>query len=215
MPPERPVLGLDTSAKHCSVAVACRGRVLSSNHASTERGQAEALFPLILETMRDSGVELNELSAVGTGTGPGSFTGVRLGVSAARGLALALGVPVVGISAFDLAAFGQSCRVLAIVDAGKGFAYAKACPDGDAVHFAVGESPGRFNERLPVVGFRSCDIAASLGTEPLPPKHREGEAAALIAAGRLPHAGPPPEPVYLRPAVPLPGTPGRAVAGTV
>lgn len=215
MPRERPVLGLDTSAKHCSVAVACSGKVLSSNHACTERGQAEALFPLILATMRDSGVELNELFAVGTGTGPGSFTGVRLGVSAARGLALALGIPAVGVSAFELAAFGQSCRVLAVADAGRGFAYAKACPDGDTVHFAVGESPGGFKERLPVVGFRSGDIAASMGTEPLLPKHQEGEAAALVAASRLPHAGPRPEPIYLRPAVLPFGSQKRAVAGTV
>ena len=215
MPRERPVLGLDTSAKHCSVAVACGGEVLSSNHSCTERGQAEALFPLIQETMRDCGVELSELAAVGTGTGPGSFTGVRLAVSAARGLALALGIPAVGVSTFDLAAFGQSCRVLAVVDAGKGFAYAKACPDGDAVHFAVGESPGRFKERLPVVGFRSGDIAASMGTEPMSPKHLEGEAAALIAAGRIPHAGPRPQPVYLRSAMPPAGTPSRAVAGAV
>lgn len=195
--------------------MACGGRVLSSNHASIERGKAEALFPLILETMHESGVELSELSAVGTGTGPGSFTGVRQGVSAARGLALALGVPAVGVSAFDLAAFGLAGRVLAVVDAGKGFAFAKACPEGDPVHFAVGEFPEGFSERLPVVGFRSDDIAASMGTEPLSPKHREGEAAALIAAGRLPHAGSRPEPIYLRPAVPLAGTPSRAVAGAV
>ena len=215
MRPELPVLGLDTSAKHCSVAVACDGRVLSSNHASTERGQAEALFPLILETLRHSGVELSELSAVGTGIGPGSFTGVRLGVSAARGLAFALGIPAVGISAFELASFGLAGRILAVVDAGKGYAFAKACPDGDAIHFAVGHFPEGFNERLPVVGFLSGDVAASMGTEPLSPEHREGEAAALIAAGRLPHAGPRPEPLYLRPAVPHTGTPNRAGGGTV
>ena len=164
--------------------------------------------------MRDSGVELNDLSAVGAGTGPGSFTGVRLGVSAARGLALALDIPAVGVSAFDLAAFGLPGRVLAVVDAGRGFAYAKACPDGDAVHFAFGELPGGINEMLPVVGFRSGDVAASMGTEPLTPKHREGETAALIAAGRLPYAGPRPEPVYLRAALPSAGTPSPAVDGT-
>ena len=170
---------------------------------------------MILETMRDSGVELNELSAVATGTGPGSFTGVRLGVSAARGLALALEIPAVGVSAFDLVAHGLSGRILAIVDAGKGFAFAKACPGGNAVHFAVGELPPVFDERLPVVGFRSHDVAASMGTEPLSPKHREGEAAALIAAGRLPHAGPRPEPIYLRAAVPPVATPSRAGCGAV
>ena len=210
LPHERPVLGLDTSAKHCSVAVACGGKILSSKHAATGRGQAEALFPMILETMRDAGVELNELSAVGTGTGPGSFTGVRVGVSAARGLALSLGMPAVGVNAFDLSAFGIPGRVLSIVDAGRGFAYARACPDGDAIHFAIDELPGRVRERLPVVGFRSGDVAASIGTEPLPPRHLEGEAAALIAAERLPHAGPRPEPLYLRPAVLPAGKPIRA-----
>ena len=199
--PEHPVLGLDTSAKHCSVAVTLAGTLLAGRHAAMDRGQAEALFPLIRDAMGEAGLEMRDLGAIGICTGPGSFTGVRLGVAAARGLALSLGIPAIGISAFEMAALGTPGRVLAVVDAVRDCAYAKICPDGNATLVEYRELPSMVAKNVTVVGSNSVELAAVLGARPRAPKFRGGEAAAHIASELLPFAGPRPEPQYLRAAV--------------
>ncbi len=65
------------------------------------RGQAERLMPMLEEVLAGKGHSWKDLSAIGVGIGPGNFTGIRISVSAARGLALGLGVPAVGISGFE------------------------------------------------------------------------------------------------------------------
>ncbi len=170
-----------------------------------DRGQAEALFPLVVEAMAEAGVALDKLSAIGVATGPGSFTGVRLGVAAARGLALSLDIPAIGISAFDISAFGISEPVLTVVNARKGCVFARRFPDGPVIHAAFGDLTGKVDEPLPVVGYRSEEIAEVLETRPLTSRARAGEATALLAGQLLPWHGSRPEPEYLRPAVPAMG----------
>lgn len=80
-----------------------------------QRGHAEALFPLIEAALAEAGAGHGDISRIGVCTGPGSFTGIRVGVAAARGLALGLGVPSVGISRLEAlaaeAAPGRACVV--------------------------------------------------------------------------------------------------------
>ncbi len=66
------------------------------------KGQAERLMPMIESVMRDGGMKLEELDAIAVGVGPGNFTGIRIGVAAARGLALALGIPAIGVTSFEI-----------------------------------------------------------------------------------------------------------------
>ncbi len=68
-----------------------------------DRGQAERLFPMLHELQHEYGIRWTDIAAIGVGTGPGNFTGIRIGVAAARGLALSLGVPTVGVTAFERA----------------------------------------------------------------------------------------------------------------
>ena len=65
------------------------------------RGQAERLFPLLEELLAEAGATWRDLARIGVGVGPGNFTGVRISVSAARGLALGLGIPAVGVTLFQ------------------------------------------------------------------------------------------------------------------
>ena len=114
MPDPLRVLGFDTSAAHCAAAVVCGDRVLAERAEAMTKGQAERLFPLIGEVMAQAGLAWSDLDAIGVGIGPGNFTGVRISVAAARGLALSLGIPAIGISATEAAACGapRPCRAV-------------------------------------------------------------------------------------------------------
>ena len=100
------ILGIDTSAGQCSVALISGDRVWSKTDGM-DRGHAEALFPMIETVLADAGVNYGELERIAVCTGPGSFTGVRIGVAAARGLALGLGVPAIGITRFEALAVSE------------------------------------------------------------------------------------------------------------
>ncbi|WP_444870364.1 tRNA (adenosine(37)-N6)-threonylcarbamoyltransferase complex dimerization subunit type 1 TsaB [Rhodobacter capsulatus] len=95
------VLGFDTSAAHCAAALVRGGTVLATRAEDMAKGQAERLMPLLEELLAEAGLGWHDLDALGVGTGPGNFTGVRISVAAARGLALGLGIPAVGVSVFE------------------------------------------------------------------------------------------------------------------
>jgi tRNA threonylcarbamoyladenosine biosynthesis protein TsaB len=98
------VLALDASAAACSVALR-RGRdVLAFREAPMDRGHAEALMPLVMEAMAEARLGFADLAMVAVGVGPGSFTGIRIALAAARGIGLAAGRPVVGVDSFSAVA---------------------------------------------------------------------------------------------------------------
>ena len=87
------VLGFDTSVAHCAAALISGGQLVEAALEPMESGQSERLMPLLEGVLARAGIGWRDLVAVGVGTGPGNFTGVRISVAAARGLALGLGVP--------------------------------------------------------------------------------------------------------------------------
>ena len=97
------ILAFDTSGAHCTAALLIEGRIVASAYEEMARGQSERLIPMLEEVLATEGAVWEELDAIGVGVGPGNFTGIRLGVSAARGLALALGIPAIGVSTFETA----------------------------------------------------------------------------------------------------------------
>jgi tRNA threonylcarbamoyl adenosine modification protein YeaZ len=126
------VLAFDTSAAHCAAALLIGDRVVASRHVGMVKGQAEQLFPILESVLAEAGLGWNELDVIGVGTGPGNFTGIRIGVSAARGLALSLAIPAVGVSAFEALAFGTDGVVVASVSAPRGQIYVRRLPDTGA-----------------------------------------------------------------------------------
>ncbi len=94
------VLAIDTALEACSAAVLDldRGGIVASETIPMVRGHAEALMPLIARVMDLAEAEFAGLDRISVTTGPGSFTGLRVGISAARGLALASGKPAIGLS---------------------------------------------------------------------------------------------------------------------
>ncbi len=129
------LLAIDTAGPNCAVALAksaaSGAEVLYAIEERIGRGHAERLIPMLEAALESAGLSYPDLDRIAVTTGPGSFTGVRIGVAAARGLALALGVPAVGISSLTALAFGVSHArnegtVVAVLDGKRGELYAQA-----------------------------------------------------------------------------------------
>ena len=123
------ILALDTSSSACSVACWKSTEIVANEYVDLGRGHAEALVPMIASVMRKADIDYFQLDAIAVTLGPGTFTGLRIGLSAARGLALAASIPMVGISSLEVLAHATSLErnsVLAILDAGRGRLYAQS-----------------------------------------------------------------------------------------
>jgi tRNA threonylcarbamoyladenosine biosynthesis protein TsaB len=110
------ILAIDTALSACSVAVTRGDETLVSRIEPMARGQAERLAPLVDEVMRESGVSFSQIDRIAVTRGPGAFTGLRVGLAFARGLALALDKPCVGLSTLEVLAMGASqMRIVAAI----------------------------------------------------------------------------------------------------
>lgn len=94
-------LAIDTSMNACAVGV-LRGDQLFSKFESMERGQAERLMPMILEVIAEAGLTLQDIDAYAIAVGPGTFTGLRVGLATIRALAQSSGKPAIGVPSFDV-----------------------------------------------------------------------------------------------------------------
>jgi tRNA threonylcarbamoyl adenosine modification protein YeaZ len=168
--------------------------VLARCDEPMDRGQAERLLPMLQELLAEARVASASLDGLAVCTGPGNFTGVRLAVAAARGLALALGVPAVGVTRFEALADRPGPVVVTVEDGRRRFAQAFL----DGVALGPPADPAA--------------VAAMPGSLRLGPDGTRADPGALarIAARRLGSA-PPPAPLYLRPADALPSEPSPAL----
>jgi tRNA threonylcarbamoyladenosine biosynthesis protein TsaB len=94
------LLAIETAGSACSAAVARGERVLAAECRALRHGHGEALFPMIERVMQKAGLAPSQLDAVAVALGPGGFTGIRVGLAAAHGIALAVGAQLVGVSSF-------------------------------------------------------------------------------------------------------------------
>jgi tRNA threonylcarbamoyladenosine biosynthesis protein TsaB len=108
------ILGLDTSTARLSLALCAEGQTLAARDVRPERRQAEVILPEVEALLAAAHRQPADLTGVAVGLGPGSFTGLRVGVATAQGLAQSLGKPVAGVSSF-LALAAQSGAGLALV----------------------------------------------------------------------------------------------------
>ena len=156
-----------------------------------EKGQAERLMPLLEELLREAGLGWSDLTRLAVGTGPGNFTGVRISVAAARGLALGLGIPSIGITRLEALAFGLPRPITVVEDARRGEVYVQAFgSDASDALLMDGLDLAHVVETAHVTG-------SAAGPAALPAAVPLAEAMARLAAARdLPQ--PRPAPFYLR-----------------
>lgn len=127
------LLAIETSTESCSVALHHAGRVIARSELAPRR-HAELVLPMADSLLAEAGIRRRQLDAVAVGRGPGAFTGVRLAVSLAQGMALGLDLPVIPVSslaALALDAPDNGAAVAALIDARMGEVYA-ACYRRDA-----------------------------------------------------------------------------------
>jgi tRNA threonylcarbamoyladenosine biosynthesis protein TsaB len=105
------ILSIETSAKVCSAALHNKGQLITSAEVHVEQSHAARLAPLIDDLIKLSKLEFSQLQAVAVSSGPGSYTGLRIGVSLAKGICFALKVPLIAISTLELLAHQMSKQV--------------------------------------------------------------------------------------------------------
>ncbi len=121
------VLGIDTSAKTCSVALLQDGTVLSSHFLGEGLTHSQTLLPMIKKTLEESGCYVSDLDLISITAGPGSFTGLRIGISTVKGLAFSHQIPCAAVSTLETCA--ENCKdhegftVCALMDARRGEFY--------------------------------------------------------------------------------------------
>lgn len=220
------LLALDSASAACSVAIAGNGgKILAHRFEAMERGQAEALTPMIDAMLGEAGINAGALDAIAVTTGPGAFTGVRIGLSAARALGLATARPVLGFTTFEAVVEAQRKNrgedILCVIESRRADYFvqmfdrdtvARTPPVAlgvDAVVPYVAAHRGRHPESLAVCGdgaqrLMQSGIMDGVGTIDTAPAGPDALHVATLAYRRLLHHGPPPpgdrpSPLYLRP----------------
>ncbi|WP_416897036.1 MAG: tRNA (adenosine(37)-N6)-threonylcarbamoyltransferase complex dimerization subunit type 1 TsaB [Minwuia sp.] len=221
-----PILGIDTATDALSVAIGDGSGIAFSAFQRRRRGHAEALAPLIHRALTATGLAAADLSAIGVTVGPGTFTGLRIGLAAARGMRLALKRPLTGVSTLELIAVRATARwpdrpVLAALDARRGQVYAQYFRRADGPWPEAWSAPFAAPAAAAADLLRSGSVIAGNGAALV---IAETDGAAIIADNTVaPDAAdlvrlishrppgsaiaPPPAPLYLRAADAVPARP--------
>ena len=168
------LLAIDTAMAACSAAVLEKGadQPRAAAHVAMERGHAEALAPMVAEVMAKARLDFRELDRIAVTVGPGTFTGIRIGLALARGFGLALALPVIGIDTLTaIAANGPSDGLPLFV---------AADARREEIYGALYDGVGR-SLRPPRL-MKLADAAASLPAEPL--RIAGSAASAIMTASR-------------------------------
>ncbi|NLX83901.1 MAG: tRNA (adenosine(37)-N6)-threonylcarbamoyltransferase complex dimerization subunit type 1 TsaB [Clostridiales bacterium] len=212
------ILVLDTSGPVCAVAILASGAIGYEARALNQLTHSRNLMPMVQEALIKSGVSLEQLDYIAAVVGPGSFTGVRIGVAAAQGIARGLGIPCIPVNALEMMARSNPLRdtvICPIRDARAGQVYGAAFINQNRVMEDAALKLDEYLDKVSNLGNTFCflgDGAVAYGTRilehmgeraaiaPLHLLQPGAAAAAVIASERLHTAMEPDElmPLYLR-----------------
>ena len=211
------ILAVDTALGACSVAVIYDARTLAHRHEFMDRGHAEALAPMVEDAMRDAKIEFASLDRLAVTTGPGTFTGQRVGLAFMRALRIALHRPLIGIT--TLAAMAEAAkaetglaRAIALHDARRDEVYVeingtpKVLPFDEAVRTLRNIESDSQIALAGTAGPRACE---ALSKRFMLSTIRQPDAGWVVRLAAIaPETGAAPRPLYLRaPDAKLPGQP--------
>ncbi|HYF75741.1 MAG TPA: tRNA (adenosine(37)-N6)-threonylcarbamoyltransferase complex dimerization subunit type 1 TsaB [Symbiobacteriaceae bacterium] len=154
------ILALETASSVCTVAVVDGGNVIAEVSLQVPRAHSTRLMPLIAQMIEESGIAKTDVDGIAVGIGPGSFTGLRIGLATAKGLALALGKPCAGVSTLKAMAFGTGAQIglaVPMLDAKRGEVFTAV--------YAVGDSnPDTWVELIPPSHTHISQLAEQIRT---------------------------------------------------
>ncbi|NVJ98763.1 MAG: tRNA (adenosine(37)-N6)-threonylcarbamoyltransferase complex dimerization subunit type 1 TsaB [Alphaproteobacteria bacterium] len=202
------ILAIDTCEVTCSAALVSGGHTLARRSERLGRGHAERLLPMVSDLLAEASRSFEDLSRLVVSTGPGTFTGLRIGLSVARGLAVAKGIPCVGLMSLPVMAAqagetGGVIHAIVMGRGGQGFYQAfeglapnglpaqlgpAACLDAEVIAEMIASRPGA------VVGSGASLVGAVASIDSVDPSML-GQLGASIEPDMYP-----PEPAYLRDA---------------
>ena len=182
---DQTVLAFDTSAAHCAAALLCNGAILGSTFETMQKGQAEALVPLIQTLLAETQTSLHKIGRIGVGLGPGNFTGIRISISLARGLGLSLGCPVIGVDSFEASIEEETKETLIAIPATRDQFYTRSSANLQATP-QMSDAPTLATSPIPVLYRRKPDLLVAN--------------IARIAGRRDVKTVMPPAPLYVKPA---------------
>ncbi|MGY6547903.1 MAG: tRNA (adenosine(37)-N6)-threonylcarbamoyltransferase complex dimerization subunit type 1 TsaB [Roseinatronobacter sp.] len=193
---DRPLLALDTSGPY--IALHLTGAGEHARFQGMPKGQGEHLHPLCTQLLAQAGCDWSDLRAIAVGTGPGNFTGIRIAVSFTRGLALGLGIPAVGVTAFEIARTGRAGRELVVLPALRGQVYVQLFGNGAALgppemQADVGDLAARHGADVHVTRAEASDPTRNPATRIARRARQTLEASQGVWQTR-------PAPLYVRPA---------------
>ena len=199
-------LVIDTCLGACQVGLFDGGRLLAGASEAMERGHQERLAPMAAEVMARVGAAFSDLDLVVATIGPGSFTGLRVGLAFARGVSLASGAPLAGIGTLAALIAGAGGVAAGVIDARRGHVYVQAFehglpltqPETRPLAEAAALLQGVCRGRLTLIGPGAALLAEAIPGATVDPR----AAPDLAALGRLAEsAQPSPDlrPLYLRP----------------
>ena len=182
---DQTVLAFDTSAAHCAAALLCNGAILGSTFETMQKGQAEALVPLIQTLLAETQTSLHKIGRIGVGLGPGNYTGIRISISLARGLGLSLGCPVIGVDSFEASIEEETKETLIAIPATRDQFYTRSSANLQATP-QMSDAPTLATSPIPVLYRPKPDLLVAN--------------IARIAARRDVKTVMPPAPLYVKPA---------------
>lgn len=214
------ILALDSAMTACSAAVRVDQVTVAHERLDLPRGQAEILLPLVERVRRTAGLAFGDIDRFAVTIGPGHFTGLRAGLAAARGLALAAGRPLLGVTTLSVVAAGvppaerAGALVVVALASKRAQPYVQAFDAdlqplempaaADVAQYAAAWAAARQHLRVAVAGDAGADLAAALAAHGVEAAHSTAfplpDASVVAAlAAEMPSPAGPPSPLYLHP----------------
>ena len=171
------ILTIETSTEICSVGIANEGQTISLRESNKGRDHASRVATFTAELLKESGISAEELSAVAVSMGPGSYTGLRIGVSFAKGLCYGLDIPLIGVGTLDsLCAVAREDYAHGLFDV-EGWSSARLCPMIDARRMEV------YTQRFDAHGTAQSPVEAKIIAEGSFAEHNTGSPFLIFGDG--------------------------------
>jgi len=196
------LLALDTSSDYVSLALFKDNTLIAHAHQPMTTGQAESLFPMLNTLLKQAKATATDISHIAVAVGPGSFTGVRIGLATARAFALALNTTVIGITNFDIAAYNIKTAVKVVLNTKRGdFFVQDFDAKGHAISAPTIKTADQLKQELP---FTAVGSGAPLLTNAINCITTSSDLPEAVSLGYIaltqPEKHQPAVPVYLREA---------------